>query len=99
VAGLGASIKADDGMGLPEPRQRIDKMSFATVAKSQPQHRGITRRAHPAGGLFKQPPPPFADGRGGGVVCMGVGQLEQVRVVLQSADRRSDVLAIKTMAR
>jgi hypothetical protein len=60
VAGLGASIATNDRMRLPAPRQRIDKMSFPTVAKTQPQHRSITRRAHEAGGLLKQSLPPFA---------------------------------------
>ena len=46
MPGLGTSIKTDDRVCLPAPRQRIDKMSFPAIAKAQPQHRSKTRRAH-----------------------------------------------------
>ena len=85
MASLGASVKANNCMGLPESRQRIDKMSFPTIAKTKSQHGCVARPAHAAEFLFKQTLPPFPNRGCGGKGGLVVREFEQGRVVLQCA--------------
>ncbi len=50
MSSLRTAVKSHDGVSQPAPRQRVDKMAFPAIAKAQPQHRSITRRAHKLGG-------------------------------------------------
>jgi len=97
VTGLSTATEANNRVSLPASRQRINKMSFAAVAKAQPQHRSVTSCAHEAEGLPEQAFPPFARRRHSGIGGGQRWQMEQSRVVLDRVNRGADMLAIESV--